>query len=31
MIVIESISSALSGVRRRWHRAERTGEIEIAG
>ena len=31
MIVIESIISALTGVRLRWHRAERTGEIEIAG
>jgi hypothetical protein len=31
LVVIESIISALTGARLRWHRAERTGEIEVPG
>jgi cellulose synthase/poly-beta-1,6-N-acetylglucosamine synthase-like glycosyltransferase/peptidoglycan/xylan/chitin deacetylase (PgdA/CDA1 family) len=30
-VVIESVVSALAGARLRWHRAERTGEIEVPG
>jgi cellulose synthase/poly-beta-1,6-N-acetylglucosamine synthase-like glycosyltransferase/peptidoglycan/xylan/chitin deacetylase (PgdA/CDA1 family) len=30
LVVIESIISALLGARLRWHRAERTGEVEVA-
>jgi cellulose synthase/poly-beta-1,6-N-acetylglucosamine synthase-like glycosyltransferase/peptidoglycan/xylan/chitin deacetylase (PgdA/CDA1 family) len=30
LVVIESIFTALLGARMRWHRAERTGEIEVA-
>ena len=30
LVVIESVVSALLGIRLRWQRVERTGEIEIA-
>jgi cellulose synthase/poly-beta-1,6-N-acetylglucosamine synthase-like glycosyltransferase len=31
LVVIESIISAITGARLRWHRAERTGEVEVPG
>jgi cellulose synthase/poly-beta-1,6-N-acetylglucosamine synthase-like glycosyltransferase/peptidoglycan/xylan/chitin deacetylase (PgdA/CDA1 family) len=31
MVVIESVMSALAGVRLHWHRVERTGDVEIMG